>query len=115
MYYKTQLCREFEESGVCEQTKAATKREEESITAALSSLLASNQRIVEDTTVLKAKLEAATLKLQTLKKLVTCHACQQTEKAIYMACGHLLCEECGVQTSCPVCRQPGNALCRVVL
>ena len=115
MYYKTQLCREFMQNGTCEQAKIREKREEDDIVVALSSLLASNQRIAEETHVLKTKAETTTVKLHTFRKLVSCHACLKTEKAVYMSCGHILCAECCVQASCPVCHLPVSPLCRVLL
>ena len=115
MYYKTQLCREYAETGVCEQTQVRVKREEEDLLVALSTLLATNQRLAEDSSLLKAKVEAATVKLHTLRQLVSCHACLKTEKAALMPCGHIVCVECSAAGSCQVCFQPGSPVCRVFL
>lgn len=115
MFYKTQLCREYIDTGLCEQTQIRAKREDEDLLVALSSLLAANQRLAEDSSELKAKIESTAVKLRTLTQLVSCQAGCKTEKAVFLTCGHIVCVECSMKGCCQVCFQPGNPVCRVLL
>ena len=86
---------------------------------AVSSLMVTNRRLTDDTDSLKTEIETAALRVVALKKIVSCHFCLRTEKAVFLSCGHLLCDVCvcGLKAAgeCPVCKTKTTLLCRVML
>lgn len=87
----------------------------------LSSLLQSNQRLVKEHESLKSQLDRLKDTLKSLKKKVTCPGCKVSGKAVYLSCGHLVCDLCSAalanQTArkCPTCGVDSMPICAMRL
>lgn len=125
-FYRTQVCSQFSSQGRCDRGSGCaflhpTTPPSPYPTSMLTQLLQSNQRLVKEHDSLKTQLESLKTTLKTLKRKAICPACKVSGKAVYLSCGHLVCDLCAAALSqqvvhkCPVCSIDVRPLCAMRL
>ena len=119
-FYKTQYCSKLLTHGTCKRGETCAflhpEQPEAQPKSLLSQLLRSNQKLTEEHTALSSEFESLKEEMTRLKKKVCCPLCRKSDKAVYLSCGHLLCQGCSTLSGvCPVCAVECVPLCALRL